>query len=89
VRVDLTPLYEEAVVGQWNVYYAADGYTYNYTMILNPEGSGYYDVDGYKYRIEWYISRDSEGYKLYENGFWHYAFDGMPRTPLTGTYTKQ
>jgi hypothetical protein len=105
VRVDLTPLYEEAVVGQWNVYYAADGYTYNYTMILNPKGSGYYDVDGYQYRIAWYISRDSEGYKLYENGFWHYAFDGMPRTPLTlpvtsftrrnssgdwtGTYTKQ
>jgi hypothetical protein len=83
VRVNLTPLYEAAAVGTWNVYYAADGHIYNYTMVLNADGSGYYDVDDTQYRIEWYIARDSEGYKLYENGFWHYAFDGMARTPLT------
>jgi hypothetical protein len=83
VRVDLTPLYEAAAVGTWNVYYAADGHVYDYTMILNADGSGYYDVDDTQYRIEWYIARDSEGYKLYEKGFWHYAFDGMDRTPLT------
>lgn len=79
VSIDMTPVYEAAAVGTWSVV-SPDS---SYTMILSSNGTGYYAVDDTNYRIEWYVSRDSDGYKLYEYGFWHYAYDGLPRTALT------
>lgn len=83
VRVDLTPLYEAAAVGAWRVYYTSETSVYDYTMTLLADGTGYYEVDDTRYGIHWEIRRDSDGYKLYESGFWHPAFDGMSRTALT------
>jgi len=79
VSIDMSPLYEAAAVGTWSVV-SPDS---SYTMILIAGGTGYYAVDDINYPIRWSISRDGDGYKLYEYGFWHYAFDAVPRTALT------
>ena len=90
VSVDLAPVYEAAVLGTWKVTYTNTGPQppYEYTMVLSQGGSGYYMVDTVSYPIRWEIERDSEGYKLYDYGFWHFAFDALPRTPLTLPVTQ-
>ncbi len=88
VSVDLTPVYEEAALGTWSVTYSNTEPVYNYTMVLSRGGTGYYIADTVSYPIRWEIERDSEGYKLYDYGFWHFAFDRLPRTPLTLPITQ-
>lgn len=88
IEPDSTDYYKAAVVGSWNVRFMDTGTPYNTTMVIEPGGRGYYISAGYpggKGYISWYIVKlgEGEGYKFYETGHWHPAFNGSPRTRLT------
>lgn len=88
IEPDSTDYYKAAVVGTWNVRSLDAPIPYNSTMVIEPGGRGYYISAGYpggKGYISWHIVKlgEGEGYKFYETGHWHPAFNGAPRTRLT------
>lgn len=48
-------------------------------------GSGEYHVPGISaaYTTNWYVQRSGDGYRLFEYGFWHPAYNGLGRDRLT------
>ncbi len=81
--IDSTEIYARACLGSWTVYhFDPNNPTTVYTVNFNSDGTGLYEVDGFFYPTRWYILRNEDGYRFYEYGFWHFAYDTLERDAL-------
>jgi hypothetical protein len=88
---DSTAIYAAASVGMWTVKgYDPKNPTTTYTLELFANGRGTYRVPNNPtaYNVSWYIQKNSDGYRLYESGFWHPAYNGLSRDKLKYPITR-
>lgn len=98
IAEDSTAIYAAAVLGGWTATSAESGQVNTLEVradgrgayLVPPDGLGYCPGLGgtrvgshCEYSIQWRIVRANGRYHLYENGFWHPAYDGLARDPLT------
>lgn len=88
--IDSTEIYKKASLGFWTVNgYDPNNPTTTYTLELREDGSGLYHVgEGGVYLVRWDVVRTETGYKLFEWGFWHPAYDFLDREDLTFPITQ-
>jgi hypothetical protein len=87
-EIDSTEIYRQACLGLWKVRgNIATGSAGNWSDFLLSENGSYYigtgPWEGATFGISWTITHDANGYYLKEYGFWHPAFDDLPRQRLT------
>ena len=86
---DSTAIYRAACVGWWSVNHPTE----SYTLELFSNGQGTYHISGNPttYPTTWRIEKSGNEYRFFESGFWHPAYDNVPRTklkyPLTSFFT--
>lgn len=86
---DSTEIYKAAAIGSWTVSAAAYPNDPPYNLELYAGNAGNYIGQGGQpfpnggYIVTWTISKVDNKYYLYEYGFWHPAFNGLPRDNLT------
>ncbi len=83
---DSTAIYRAACVGWWSV----SSPTESLTLELFLNGQGTYHISGNPttYPTTWRIEKSGNEYRFFESGFWHPAFDNVPRTKLTYPLTS-
>jgi len=98
IAEDSTAIYAQAVQGRWTATNLESGEPNTLEVradgrgayIVAPDDLGYCRGLGgtrvgehCEYAVTWQIVRANGRYHLYESGFWHPAFDGLSRDPLT------
>jgi hypothetical protein len=90
---DSTEFYKSACLGKWTVKgYDPVNPTTTYQLELFATGKGTYTVvtNGIPktYSTNWNISKSGNEYRLFENGFWHPAYNTLKRDKLTYPITS-
>jgi len=96
--VDSTEIYAEAALGRWGVTLLESSSSYTLELrpggkgayLVAPDSYGYCPGhggtrvgDSCEYPNQWSITRSGGRYFLWESGFFHPAYGGEPRDPLT------